>query len=59
LFFLGSVQLLSLGILGEYVGSIQTQVRKRPYVIEKERVNFEYPPGEPLAERRGAVASRG
>jgi glycosyltransferase involved in cell wall biosynthesis len=48
LFFLGSVQLLSLGILGEYIGSIQTQVRKRPYVIEKERINFEYPPGEPM-----------
>lgn len=51
LFFLGSVQLLSLGILGEYIGSIQTQVRKRPYVIEKERVNFEYPPGEPMTEK--------
>lgn len=50
LFFLGSVQLLSLGILGEYIGSIQTQVRKRPYVIEKERVNFEYPPGEPIPD---------
>ncbi len=47
LFFLGSVQLLSMGILGEYIGSIHTQVQKRPYVIEKERVNFEYPPGEP------------
>ncbi|SRR5579884_1788185 len=47
LFFLGSVQLLSMGILGEYIGSIQTQVQKRPYVIEKERINFEYPPGEP------------
>ncbi len=42
LFFLGSVQLLSMGILGEYIGSIYTQVQKRPYVIEKERVNFEY-----------------
>jgi glycosyltransferase involved in cell wall biosynthesis len=50
LFFLGSVQLFSLGILGEYIGSIQTQVRKRPYVIESERVNFEYPPGEPMAQ---------
>ena len=57
LFFLGSVQLLSLGILGEYIGSIQTQVRKRPYVIEKERVNFEYPPGEPMA--RTAVCCDG
>lgn len=41
LFFLGSVQLVSMGILGEYIGSIQTQVQKRPYVIEKERVNFD------------------
>lgn len=48
LFFLGSVQLLSMGILGEYVGSIHTQVQKRPYVIEKERINFEYQPSEPI-----------
>ncbi len=50
LFFLGSVQLLAMGILGEYIGSIQTQVRKRPYVIERERVNFEFPPAEPARE---------
>ena len=48
LFFLGSVQLFSLGILGEYIGSIQTQVQRRPYVIERERMNFEYPPAEPM-----------
>jgi glycosyltransferase involved in cell wall biosynthesis len=48
LFFFGSIQLLSLGIIGEYIGSIHTYVQKRPYVIEKERVNFEFPPGEPL-----------
>jgi glycosyltransferase involved in cell wall biosynthesis len=52
LFFLGSVQLFSLGILGEYIGSIQTQVQKRPYVIERERLNFEYPPGDPREESR-------
>ncbi len=40
LFFLGSVQLVSLGIIGEYVGAIHTHVQKRPYVIEKERVGF-------------------
>jgi len=40
LFFLGSVQLVSLGIMGEYVGAIYTHVQKRPYVIEKERVGF-------------------
>jgi len=48
LFFLGSVQLLALGILGEYIGSIQTHVQRRPYVIERERVNFEYPAGGPM-----------
>jgi len=40
LFFLGAVQLVSLGIIGEYVGAIHTQVQKRPYVIERERVGF-------------------
>lgn len=50
LFFLGSVQLVSMGILGEYIGAIHTQVLKRPYVIERERVNFEYRPGVPFDE---------
>ena len=50
LFFLGSVQLVSMGILGEYIGAIHTQVLKRPYVVELERVNFEFEPGMPLRE---------
>jgi polyisoprenyl-phosphate glycosyltransferase len=40
LFFVASVQLFFLGIVGEYVGSIHTQVLKRPLVVEKERINF-------------------
>jgi hypothetical protein len=24
-------------------------IQKRPFAIEQERINFEYPPGEPLA----------
>ena len=40
LFFLGSIQLFFLGIVGEYIGSIYTQIMKRPLVIEKERINF-------------------
>jgi len=39
LFFLGSVQLIALGIIGEYVGSIHTLVLRRPLVTEKERIN--------------------
>jgi glycosyltransferase involved in cell wall biosynthesis len=40
LFFIGSVQLLFIGILGEYIGAIHTRVNKRPLVIEQERRNF-------------------
>lgn len=40
LFFFGSIQLFFIGILGEYIGAIHTQVLKRPLVVEKERVNF-------------------
>lgn len=40
-FFFASVQLFFIGILGEYVAAIHTQVLNRPLVIEKERVNFD------------------
>ncbi len=41
MFFVASVQLLFLGVLGEYIGSIYTQVRNRPLVVERERINFD------------------
>jgi glycosyltransferase involved in cell wall biosynthesis len=44
LFFFGAVQLFFIGILGEYIGSIYTQVLRRPPVIERERINFDVPP---------------
>jgi glycosyltransferase involved in cell wall biosynthesis len=40
LFFFSSVQLFFIGIIGKYIGAIHTQVKKRPLVIEKERINF-------------------
>jgi glycosyltransferase involved in cell wall biosynthesis len=40
LFFFSSVQLFFLGIIGEYVSSIHTQVMHRPLVVERERINF-------------------
>ena len=39
-FFFSSVQLFFIGIIGEYVGNIHTQILRRPLVVEKERVNF-------------------
>jgi glycosyltransferase involved in cell wall biosynthesis len=41
IFFIGAVQLVFVGLLGEYIGAIHTQVLRRPPVIEKERVNFD------------------
>ena len=40
LFFLFGVQLVFIGILGEYIGSIHTYVQRRPIVVEKDRINF-------------------
>ncbi len=41
LFFLSGIQMLFIGILGEYVTSIHNQVRGGPMVIERERVNID------------------
>jgi polyisoprenyl-phosphate glycosyltransferase len=41
MFFIGAVQLVFVGLLGEYIGAIHTQVLHRPLVIEKERINFD------------------
>lgn len=49
-FFFMSLQMMFLGILGEYIGTIHTLVQKRPLVIEEERINFEYGPGEPMQD---------
>ena len=35
------VDFFFIGILGEYIGAIHSQVRKRPMVIERERINFD------------------
>ncbi len=37
MYFLGGVQMLSLGIIGEYIGKIYLEIKARPrYIIEKE-----------------------
>ena len=39
-FGLGSVQLFFIGLLGEYILSINSRLIKRPLVVEEERLNF-------------------
>lgn len=41
-FFISSVQLFFIGLVGEYIGFIHTQVQHRPLVVERERLNWEY-----------------
>ncbi len=48
MFFFGAMQLFFLGLLGEYIGAIQTQVRNLPLVVEAERINFKQPPTSDL-----------
>ena len=52
-FFFAGLQLFFFGMLGEYIAAIHFQVRKRPLVIEKERVNF-----DELGEDRGEAPAR-
>jgi len=40
-FFFSGVQLFFMGVLGEYISAVHYQVRKKPIVIIKEKVNFE------------------
>lgn len=49
-FFFMSVQMLFMGIIGEYIGTIHTLVQNRPLVVEQERINFEYGTGEPMRD---------
>lgn len=43
MFFFGGVQLFFMGMIGEYVLAIYGQVREKPVVFERERVNFDGP----------------
>jgi dolichol-phosphate mannosyltransferase len=42
--FLGGVQLLSLGVIGEYLGRVYWEVKRRPLYLVKERLGFAPPP---------------
>ena len=41
MFFLGAVQLIFLGIIGEYILSMNQRIMNRPLVVEEERINFD------------------
>jgi glycosyltransferase involved in cell wall biosynthesis len=41
LFFFSAMQLIFIGIIGEYVGAILTQVKNHPLAVEDEKLNFD------------------
>jgi glycosyltransferase involved in cell wall biosynthesis len=43
MFFFSAMQLIFIGIIGEYIGAISTQVKNHPLAIEDEKLNFEEP----------------
>ena len=56
-YFFGAIQLFFIGMLGEYIGSIHTQVHQRPYAVERERINFEDEPYRDVAPDPDGISS--
>lgn len=48
--FIGSVEIFFIGLVGEYILSINQRVMKRPLVVEEERINFPEEKGTPVYE---------
>ncbi len=57
MFFLGGVQLFFIGLLGEYILSINQRVLDRPLVVEEERIGFDSSPDDAGTAASGAASA--
>jgi dolichol-phosphate mannosyltransferase len=56
--FLGGAQLISLGIIGEYVGRLYGEAKRRPLYLVQETLGIPHPLGYPRLEARGELPQR-
>ena len=56
---LGAAQLFFIGLIGEYIMSINDRVKHRPLVIEEERINFDEGPADPAGSGCGSEDNTG
>ena len=56
--FMGGVQLLSLGVMGEYLGRIYTEVKRRPLYAIQERLGFEVDSDQKMRVESGQERAR-